>query len=171
MYISVPKNYGGSAFPHPDAPPRGAGGMPRPGAPFAPSGTQAQPSPPPPPPRPMMHGGAPTPVAPLGKIPRDCPPPPPPDCGCEPPPPPCDDREPCGTCVPEDAPPCGDAPCAPPCPAKSTNPLTCLFEALRGRKKSGFDADDFLLIALIALLMGKEGSEDIVLILALLLLM
>ena len=37
-------------------------------------------------------------------------------------------------------------------------------------KKAGFDADDFLLIGLIALLMGKEGNEDIVLILALLLL-
>ena len=45
------------------------------------------------------------------------------------------------------------------------------FEALRGRKKAGFEADDFLLVGMIALLMGKEGSEDIVLILALLLLM
>ena len=135
MYISVPKNYGGNAFPHPDAPrPRDAGGMPRPVPPFADHGAQVQPSPPPPPPppRPAFHGSAPTPVAPLGKIPA-----------------------------------CGDAP---PCRAENKNPLTCLFEALRGRKKGGFDADDFLLIGLIALLMGKEGSEDIVLILALLLL-
>lgn len=157
MYISVPKNYGGNAFPHPDAPrPRDAGGMPRPVPPFADHGAQVQPSPPPPP-RPAFHGSAPTPVAPLGKVPRDCPLPPP-DCGC--PPPPCDGRE-----------PCGDAPCAPACPAKNKNPLTCLFEALRGRKKAGFEADDFLLVGMIALLMGKEGSEDIVLILALLLLM
>lgn len=155
MYISVPKNYGGSAFPHPDAQP---GGMPRPTLPFADRGAQASPPPPPPPPRPTMHGGAPAPVAPLGKVPRDCPLPPPPDCGC--PPPPCDGRE-----------PCGDAPCAPACPAKNKNPLTCLFEALRGRKKAGLEADDFLLVGMIALLMGKEGSEDIVLILALLLLM
>ncbi len=165
MYISVPKNYGGNAFPHPDAPrPRDAGAMPRPVPPFADYGTQPQ-SPPSPPPRPMFHGGAPTPVAPLGKIPRDCPPPSPPDCDC---PPPCEGCEPCEEHAPEE----GHCPCkdAPPCPAENKNPLTCLFEALRGRKKAGFDADDFLLIGLIALLMGKEGSEDIVLILALLLL-
>ena len=157
MYISVPKNYGGSAFPHPDAQPGGTGGMPRPTLPFADRGAQVSPPPPPPPSRPTMHPSAPAPVAPLGTVPRDCPLPPP-DCGC--PPPPCDGRE-----------PCGDAPCAPACPAKNKNPLTCLFEALRGRKKAGFEADDFLLIGMIALLMGKEGSEDIVLILALLLLM
>ena len=167
MYISVPKNYGGNAFPHPDAPrPREVGGMPRPVPPFADHGAQVQPSPPPPPPpppppRPAFHGSAPTPVAPLGKIPRDCPPPPPPDRDC---PPPCEGCEPCAEA---ERPACGDAP---PCPAENKNPLTCLFEALRGRKKAGFDADDFLLIGLIALLMGKEGSEDIVLILALLLL-
>ena len=86
-------------------------------------------------------------------------------CGC---PPSCEGCEPCGEHAPEAGQcPCGDAP---PCHAENKNPLTCLFEALRGRKKSGFDADDFLLIGLIALLMGKEGSEDIVLILALLLL-
>ena len=142
MYISVPKNYGGNAFPHPDAPrPRDAGGMPRPVPPFADHGAQVQPSPPPPPP-----------------------PPPPPDCDC---PPPCEGYEPCATCAEAERPACGDAP---PCRAENKNPLTCLFEALRGRKKGGFDADDFLLIGLIALLMGKEGSEDIVLILALLLL-
>ena len=140
MYISVPKNYGGNAFPHPDAKPRGeGGGMQRPVPPFADYGAQAQPTPPPPPP--------------------------PPDCGC---PPSCEGCEPCGEHAPEAGQcPCGDAS---PCHAENKNPLTCLFEALRGRKKSGFDADDFLLIGLIALLMGKEGSEDIVLILALLLL-
>ena len=90
--------------------------------------------------------------------PRDCPPP------CDP----REDREPpeCGRHEPEKD--CGDCDG---CRAKENkNPLTCLFEALRGRKKAGFDADDFLLIGLIALLMGKEGNEDIVLILALLLL-
>lgn len=139
MYISVPKNYGGNAFPHPDAPrPRDAGGMPRPVPPFADHGAQVQPSPPPPPP--------------------------PPEDGCAPA---CEGYEPCAACAEAERPACGDAP---PCRAENKNPLTCLFEALRGRKKGGFDADDFLLIGLIALLMGKEGSEDIVLILALLLL-
>ena len=42
--------------------------------------------------------------------------------------------------------------------------------AINEFEKAGFDADDFLLIGLIALLMGREGNEDIVLILALLLL-
>lgn len=60
--------------------------------------------------------------------------------------------------------------CGEDCPREKKNPLTCLFEALRGRKKAGFDADDFLLVGLIALLIGREGNEDIVLILALLLL-
>ena len=57
------------------------------------------------------------------------------------------------------------------CSEKQKNPLTCLFSAIRGREKSGLDSDDFLLIALIALLIGNEGSEDILLILAMLLLM
>ena len=98
--------------------------------------------------------------------PNPCPPPPPPppEDGCAPA---CECYEPCAACAEADRPACGDAP---PCRAENKNPLTCLFEALRGRKKGGFDADDFLLIGLIALLMGKEGSEDIVLILALLLL-
>lgn len=50
------------------------------------------------------------------------------------------------------------------------NPLSSLLGALRGRGKSGFDNEDFLLIGLIALLVGREGNEDILLILAMLLL-
>ena len=50
------------------------------------------------------------------------------------------------------------------------NPLSCLLSAFRGRGKSEFDSEDFLLIGLIALLMGREGNEDILLILAMLLL-
>ena len=57
------------------------------------------------------------------------------------------------------------------CGEKQKNPLTCLFGAIRGRGKSGLDSEDFLLIALIALLVGGEGNEDILLILAMLLLM
>ena len=48
--------------------------------------------------------------------------------------------------------------------------MTCLLTALRDRGKSGFDTEDFLLIGLIALLLGKEGNEDIILVLAMLLL-
>ncbi len=57
------------------------------------------------------------------------------------------------------------------CEVKEKNPLSCLLEAFRNREKGGFDADDFLLMGLIALLINKEGNEDIVLILAFLLLM
>ena len=57
------------------------------------------------------------------------------------------------------------------CGIKEKNPLTCLFEAFRKRDNGGFDTEDFLLIGLIALLINKEGNEDIVLILAMLLLM
>ncbi len=57
------------------------------------------------------------------------------------------------------------------CGTKEKNPLTCLFEAFRSRERGGFDTEDFLLIGLIALLINKEGNEDIVLILAMLLLM
>ena len=151
MYISVPKNYGGSAFPRPDDVP-------------APHET---------PPHGFSHRSAPLPdfaaqpqTARLTSAPR-----PEPQCDC-----PreghelCDGREPheCDEHEHEHGKDCdcgGDR-----CPKENKNPLTCLFEALRGRKKAGFDADDFLLIGLIALLMGKEGNEDIVLILALLLL-
>lgn len=56
------------------------------------------------------------------------------------------------------------------CSAKEKNPFTCMMEALRNRKSGGFDTEDFLLVGLIALLMNKEGNEDIVLILAMLLL-
>lgn len=56
------------------------------------------------------------------------------------------------------------------CEKKNKNPMTCLLEAFRGRKDGGFDAEDFLLLGLIALLIGKEGNEDMVFILAMLLL-
>ena len=155
MYISVPKNYGGSAFPHPDdasapheTPPHGFSHRSTPLPDFA-----AQPQ-----------------TARLAPAPR-----PEPQCDC-----PREGRDPCDGREPHECDQhehehehehgkdcdCGGGRC----PKENKNPLTCLFEALRGRKKAGFDADDFLLIGLIALLMGKEGNEDIVLILALLLL-
>ena len=56
------------------------------------------------------------------------------------------------------------------CQKQDKNPLTCLLTALRNRGKAGFDTEDFLLISLIVLLLGKEGNEDIVLTLAMLLL-
>ncbi len=56
------------------------------------------------------------------------------------------------------------------CAKPDKNPLTCLLTALRNRGKSGFDTEDFLLLGLIALLLGKEGNEDTVLVLAMLLL-
>ncbi|MBQ4556225.1 MAG: hypothetical protein IJA60_01075 [Clostridia bacterium] len=56
------------------------------------------------------------------------------------------------------------------CKVKEKNPLACMMEALRKRKNSGFDTEDFLLVGLIALLLGKEGNEDIILVLAMLLL-
>ena len=154
MYISVPKNYGGNAFPRPDASP-GASEVPAhafthrsaPLPDFDPKQQDARLSPPP-----------------RRDPPRDCPPS-------------CDPCDPCVSCEDRKPPECGrhepekDRCDCDGCRAKENkNPLTCLFEALRGRKKAGFDADDFLLIGLIALLMGKEGNEDIVLILALLLL-
>ena len=67
----------------------------------------------------------------------------------------------------ETAPP---PPCCADCNAKEKNPLTCFIRALQGRKKGGFESDDFLLLGLIVLLLGKEGNEDILLILAMLLL-
>ena len=56
------------------------------------------------------------------------------------------------------------------CTVKEKNPLSCLLEAFRFREKGGFDTEDFLLIGLIVLLLGKEGNEDVVLVLAMLLL-
>ena len=72
-------------------------------------------------------------------------------------------EEPCRTSA---APPhpCED------CKKQDQNPLTCLLSALRNRGKAGFDTEDFLLIGLIALLLGKDGNEDIILSLAMLLL-
>ncbi len=72
--------------------------------------------------------------------------------------------------APEDTPDCRKESCGGCAGKGGKNPLTCLFEALRGRGEAGFDLEDFLLIGLIVLLMGKEGNEDIVLILAMLLL-
>ncbi len=57
------------------------------------------------------------------------------------------------------------------CDSEQKNPLSCILRALRKKDKSGFDSEDFLLIAIIALLVGNEGNEDILLILAMLLLM
>ena len=57
------------------------------------------------------------------------------------------------------------------CGLKEKNPLSCMMEALRTRKSGGFDAEDILLVGLIVLLLGKEGNEDIVFILAMLLLL
>ena len=56
------------------------------------------------------------------------------------------------------------------CKKEEKNPLSCLLSAFRGKGKNGFDSEDFLLLGLIALLIGKEGNEDILLILAMLLL-
>ncbi len=56
------------------------------------------------------------------------------------------------------------------CYGEQKNPLSCLLSALRGKGEGGFDSEDFMLIALIALLVGREGNEDILLILAMLLL-
>ncbi len=72
--------------------------------------------------------------------------------------------------TPHNPPPCKSESCEK-CNVKEKNPLSCLFEAFRSRGKSGLDTDDFLLLGLIALLINKEGNEDIVLILAMLLLM
>ena len=57
------------------------------------------------------------------------------------------------------------------CGLKEKNPLSCMMEAFRTRKKGGFDAEDILLVGLIVLLLGKEGNEDIILVLAMLLLL
>jgi len=56
------------------------------------------------------------------------------------------------------------------CKKEEKNPLSCLLSAFRGSGKNGFASEDFLLLGLIALLIGKEGNEDILLILAMLLL-
>lgn len=57
------------------------------------------------------------------------------------------------------------------CKNDSRNPLSCLFDALRNGKKGGIDGEDFLILGLIALLIGKSGNEDIVFILVMLLLL
>lgn len=66
----------------------------------------------------------------------------------------CDKKEECGTCK-----------------SDGKNPLSCLLHALRKGKSGGIATEDFLILGLIALLIGKEGNEDIVFILVMLLLM
>ncbi len=56
------------------------------------------------------------------------------------------------------------------CSSEDKNPLSCLINAFRRTKSGGIDAEDLLLIGLILLLLGKEGNEDIIIILAMLLL-
>ncbi|MBR5538354.1 MAG: hypothetical protein IKU61_00495 [Clostridia bacterium] len=55
-------------------------------------------------------------------------------------------------------------------PKEEKNPLSCLLSAFSKKEKGGFDGEDFLILGLIALLIGKKGNEDILLILAMLLL-
>ena len=66
----------------------------------------------------------------------------------------CDKREECTSCQNEEK-----------------NPLSCLLHALRKGKAGGISTEDFLILGLIALLIGKEGNEDIVFILVMLLLL
>lgn len=87
----------------------------------------------------------------------------------EPPPPP--PSEPVSKPCPEEEVHTPDPPACENCHTQNKNPLTCLMQALRNREKSGFSNEDFLLIGLIALLLGKEGNEDILLILTMLLIM
>ena len=51
------------------------------------------------------------------------------------------------------------------------NPLSCLLGAFKRSKNSGLDTEELLLLGLIILLLSKEGNEDIVIILAMLLIM
>lgn len=57
-----------------------------------------------------------------------------------------------------------------PLKSEEKNPLSCLLSAFNKKGNGGFDSEDFLILGLIALLIGKQGNEDILLILALLLL-
>lgn len=57
------------------------------------------------------------------------------------------------------------------CKSDGKNPLSCLLHALQKGKSSGISTEDFLILGLIALLIGKDGNEDIVFILVMLLLM
>lgn len=118
MYVSVPKNYSGMAFPREN--------------------------------RAQIHPDVVHPAMPLPEIeePREHP-----------------KKEPCK----EPEPPCDEPQCKE-CRSQDKNPLTCLMHALRNRNKGGFESEDFLLLGLIVLLLGKEGNEDILLILAMLLL-
>ena len=62
----------------------------------------------------------------------------------------------------------------PPIPAEAeepkAHPLLALAQALKHRNSAMPSGEDLLLIGLILLLLGKEGNEDILLILAMLLL-
>lgn len=51
------------------------------------------------------------------------------------------------------------------------SPFLRLLGALQNRGHNGLDGEDLLLIGIIALLLGKEGNEDVLLILAMLLLL
>lgn len=141
MYVSVPKNYSGVAFAREERAPCSDASRLPPNAP------------------------------PTGAIPL------PPPLPCVPPrmmePPSGEKPEPCEKAkeAKEEKPSPPERECCASCGEKERkNPLTCLFEALHRRERNGLDAEDFLLIGLIALLMNKEGNEEIVLILALLLL-
>lgn len=57
------------------------------------------------------------------------------------------------------------------CQNDGSNPISCMLHALRRGKAGGISTEDFLLLGLIALLIGKEGNEDIVFILVMLLLL
>lgn len=57
-------------------------------------------------------------------------------------------------------------------PQKSEqSPFLRLLGALQNHRQNGLDGEDLLLIGIIALLLGKEGNEDVLLILAMLLLL
>ena len=58
----------------------------------------------------------------------------------------------------------------PGCDKGEKNPIACLINAFKGTKDGAVGAEELLLICLIVLLIGKKGNEDIVFILAMLLL-
>lgn len=142
MYVGVPKNYGGTAFPRErsEQPPR----------------------------RPAVPPTLPQVMPPTEKPPND---------GRH-----CDERrlderncDEKSCCEPRreetrcDEPRRGGHPCND-CRADDKNPFSCILNAFRRGKNDGITPEDFLLLGLIALLIGKEGNEDIVLILVMLLL-
>ena len=52
----------------------------------------------------------------------------------------------------------------------AAHPFVRLLDTLQGRGKNRLDNEDIFLLGLIALLLGKEGNEDVLLILTMLLL-